>query len=208
MQRSLGLISVLLGACLSKPDPPEATSDACLFDSFDSGISACLPWGFQYGNAVSASIGGDLVIRPQASFGRNSGGCRMTGMSPLTDGGVFIEMSEVPSAASGQAKLIVSDDGRSPTISYSGGFLQMETTAGVFVSMAYSAAAMRWWRLRADSARNKLVGEYSANGAAWNHLGEINDPPPMLQVQIEAGVSSDETTPGAARIGQLHVCPP
>jgi len=221
---SLWIVLVGLGGCFTKPDPPAGVVDAPVIDAsdvdasvdastacarytFDSGGDACAPWGHGVGNADSESIGGNLVITPLPNDG-NDGGCVGNAMVPFTERGMVIEVIQVVSAPSGYTRFTLDDEDKYPRMEHSNGTLKIRTLSQTPAMVNYVAADMRWWKLRLDRPRQRIIGEYSADGMTWVTLGELGSPPALARPQIEAGVQSAEPTPGTTVVGEFQLCPP
>jgi hypothetical protein len=192
--------------CLSLPDRP-GPEDGCrdgqvLQSRFET--SECEPWGQSYGNTDFENVGGRLRLTPQ-STGQSAGGCIADNPSELDDRGIFLEVPAIPASASGSLAILL-DDGDPLMVAYGGALTFRLQNGPTYGEKLYDAAAMRWWRMRPDRARNELVGEYSADGHDWIELGRSPELPVMVQIKIEAGVDDVEPTPGYAEIDNLDAC--
>jgi len=168
----------------------------------------CAPWAHGSGNSDSESDGANLVITPHPNSG-NDGGCIGNTQMSLSEMGLTVEVAQVVSAASGYTRFTLDDANRYPRMEVTENMLNLGVLSSpTFRSVPYVAADMRWWRLRLDRPRSKIIGEYSADATTWINFGELSNPPSSFRVAIEAGVRVTEPTPGTAVIGAFHLCPP
>lgn len=80
------------------------------------------------------------------------------------------------------------------------------TGANVYGTVAYTAALMRWWRIRPDSTGTNVIAEYSANRVVWTTLGS-HAGGGMIRAQLVAGTDPTASPSGNSRYDNLVVCP-
>ncbi len=155
---------------------------------------------------------GELVVRPNSdSIG--AGLCQAFLATELADDGVTLEVTSVPSAASGYTMLTALAEDRAHVtaelIAKDGRIDLQVPGGGLVMSIPYDAQRMRWWRLRPDPDGAGMRGEVSEDGTSWQALAVVPGTiPSHVFVSIAAGTRMPDPDPGRATFGLVRFCTP
>lgn len=175
----------------------------CAFD----GPSACSCWGTPVMSAATVTeSGGQLRIAPAANTIGATGACQRPGV-PLTDAGIFAEVSQIVSTSQGVTQLDVA--GASDMFS-----IQVQGTTVLWGngmesgSVTYDAVTMRWWRIRPLATGTTF--ERSSDGTTWTTLGTVAEVASSASytVRISGTTALGTAAPGSAIFDGMNVCPP
>jgi len=199
---------------LQLEDRPSTTTCSAggVADSFDSG-TACAPWARAVESMATVTLeGGELIVQPN-SGAIAAGMCQAFLSTALADDGVSLEVTRIPSAASGYTMLTVLAEDRTHVTAElitRDGMLGLQVPGSPPVmSMPYDATRMRWWRLRPDPDGAGMLGEFSSDGTSWQSLAVVPGAiPAKVFVTIAAGTRMPDPDPGRATFGLVRFCTP
>ncbi len=172
-----------------------------------NGPGTCSCWGTPIvSSATVTESGGQLRIAPAANTLGATGACQRMNV-PLTDVGIFAEVSQIVSTSQGVTELDVAGTSETFSIQVTGTTLLWgDGTDGG--NATYNAVAMRWWRIRPLATGTTF--ERSADGNTWTPLGTVPQLPPSgsYTVRISGTTALGVAAPGAAIFEGINVCPP
>ncbi|HUS69121.1 MAG TPA: hypothetical protein VMZ28_31510 [Kofleriaceae bacterium] len=178
-----------------------------------AGGPPCEPWGSATADgATTTEEDGALVVAPAPDMAITFGGC-VTHEGVDFAAGVFTEVSQVLPADAPSA--YTSFNLYSTVVGTSPFALSMTVHAGTLTAylddvnrqdVTYDPQLMRWWRVR--PAGDDILFETAPDGLEWSLLVAVPSPPFDLPVvNVGAGTSDAEASPGSARFEGVNVCP-
>jgi hypothetical protein len=210
--RVLGLAPLREDANVTADVPPDGPV-TCLTvpvvaDGFDS-PPACGEWGNVALTGSMVVVGNSAMTVTPIPGAIGFGGCIAKVAVPLTETGVFVQVPVVGQGDAEYTELIARDGTYDATINVAtGGSIAFSTLLENGFIQPYLPSQMQWWRIRTTREHDRIVGEYSANGADWMPLGEfVVTPPPEVTVTIGHGTSSAETVVYSSVFATLNICP-
>lgn len=184
------------GTCV---DPGNGTS-------FD-GTMPCQNWGTpQVASAVLTQMNSTLVIAPNLSTNGATGSCLRNNV-PLGSTGAMVEVLQVVPSPSGNTAMRLGVGSMTLMIAVRGGQIVAENGSGVVAMRAYSASAMRWWRIRPVGAM--VVYETAPDGLTWTNFASTTQAVSnSYSFNVFGQTQLVEATPGTAIFGSANLCPP
>ena len=173
--------------------------------TFPGGLP-CANWqgNASFSNAGLSETGGQLQITPNANTAGAQGSCLKNAV-PYGTGGAIIEVSAVLNGTA-ITSIQLGLGGTALSIVQQSGNLLAQDASGDRGSVAYSAAAMRFWRIRPTG--NGSIFEYG-DGMTWSMLGTSAQPPQATyDIRVIAGEIGGIPNPGTARFESVNLCPP
>lgn len=193
--------------------PPAGCGKTTLLsDAFDSTTRNPL-WQPPFA-ATGASVtfnGSRIVFALPPSRASATSGLESRMEYDLSDSRLFLEVPQVPSAASAQTYVQLYGAGGAVFFQLEGGQLlfRKETGAGFtdIGTLTYDPVAHRWWQLRESAGT--LYWETSPSGLAgtWVVRASVATPVPVtsLTVMLAAATTASEAAPGSAHFDNLNL---
>lgn len=202
--------------------PADATLDApggtacrgtahLLTENFDDGVVDTTRWS-PYADAGTSydETGGSLEIKPAVGNPSKWAGYDSAQRYDLRDDRIFVEVLQVPSAASGAESLLGAYVSANDYVSLEfnlGNLIAARTIGNNWVQLAaapYNPALHRYWQLRARG--DELSWETSADGTTWSllHAEAPGLDLSSVSLVVSAGSEAAVPTPELARFDNFN----